>query len=51
MEAAGGPRAFLDGLHPNSLGNSVMAQQAAKRLIEWQRSVEPLARPRLALVR
>lgn len=51
MEAAGGPRAFFDGLHPNSLGNSVMAEQAATRLIAWQRETRPATRRRLSLVR
>lgn len=51
MEAAGGTRAFFDGLHPNSLGNGVMAQQAAARLIAWQREARPATRRRLSLVR
>lgn len=50
MEAAGGTRAFFDGLHPNSIGNGVMAEQAAARLIEWQREDKRSLR-RLALVR
>jgi lysophospholipase L1-like esterase len=37
MDAAGGTRAFLDGLHPNALGNAVMARAAAARLAAWQR--------------
>jgi len=50
MDAAGATRAFLDGMHPNRLGNSVMAQQAATRLIEWQRAENPRLR-RFAVVR
>lgn len=50
MEAAGGAKAFMDGLHPNRLGNAVMAEQAASRLLAWQRDVKPASRPRLALV-
>lgn len=50
MDAAGATRAFLDGLHPNGTGNAVMAEQAAARLIEWQRSEHPPLR-RFAVVR
>lgn len=50
MEAAGGLRAFLDGLHPNALGNRVMAQQAAAAIAEWHARLSP-SRPRLAVVR
>ena len=50
MDAAGATRAVLDGLHPNSIGNGVMAEQAAARVLEWQRSQNPPLR-RFAVVR
>jgi lysophospholipase L1-like esterase len=51
MEAAGGARAFFDGLHPNSVGNAVMARQAAAAIVEWQARTREPSRPRLAVVR
>lgn len=36
IDEAGGQRAFFDGLHPNELGNRVLAQQAAAALLAWQ---------------
>ena len=52
MDAAGGTQAFLDGLHPNSIGNGVLAQQAAAAIIAWQGRAEDSAqREPLALGR
>ena len=50
LEAAGGTKAFFDGLHPNALGNRVIAQQAAARIVAWQREEKPPLR-RFAVVR
>jgi lysophospholipase L1-like esterase len=36
MAAEGGPRLFFDGLHPNPLGNRVLAREAAAAIAAWQ---------------
>ena len=52
MEAAGGTRAFLDGLHPNSAGNAALARQAAAAIVAWERHARVSApREKLVLVR
>ena len=52
MDAAGGARAFFDGLHPNSIGNTVLAQQAAAAIVDWEsRAKEGARRDKLAVAR
>ena len=50
MDAAGGASAFFDGLHPNSVGNRVLAEQTASQLIKSQRELKRGSPRRLALV-
>jgi len=40
MELAGGERAFTDGLHPNALGNRVLAQVVAQSIRQRQSRVD-----------
>lgn len=40
IDAAGGARLFLDGLHPNAGGNAVLAREVARAVLAWQARVQ-----------